>query len=507
VLNALYVQDEIFIDHLDLTITAGLRYEWFTSDDRPVFNQAFTDANGFPNDANIDGVDLLLPRFGFNWEAKDNVTVRGGFGMFAGGNPNVWISNAWSNDGLTNAQFTLGNFGGNNTVLQGQPDSFVLSGNMQPGFNVPQSLVDQVLAVSPADANDENLALIDPNYKQPYDWKIALGATWELDWQEVTLDIDYLHSTSENPAYYVDVSQEIVAYTSAGSPIYDYVTGEDNYMLTNSSESPTTDVFSIIAKKDFDNGISLLFGYAYTRGEDVSPMTSSVAGSNFDNTALLDINYPLAAGSNYVVPNRFTMVFDYEGQIFGDTLTSFTLFGFFNEGQPQSWGMSGSRGCGDGIYENDCTNLEGDGFFGRHLLYVPNGANDPNVVYDPSFDQEAFFNWINDNGLAPGFQGRNAQNASWSTRFDIKIQQEIPLPGDVVGRLYFKVFNIGNMLNDDWGKINDAVFFTPQVVNAGVIESTGQFYYDSFNDVPLEEVIVNSTLWEARLGFDIRWGQ
>jgi len=504
VLNALYIQDEIFIDHLDLTLTAGLRYEWFTSDDRPVYNQTFTDANGFANDANIDGVDLLLPRFGFNWEAKDNLTVRGGFGMFGGGNPNVWISNAWSNDGLTNAQFTLSNFSGANTVLPGQPDSFVLSGGGQPGYDVPQSLVDDVLAVTPSDANDSNLALIDPNYKQPYDWKIALGATWDLDWQDVTLELDYMHSQSEDPAYYVDVSQEIVGYTSAGSPIYDYVTGSDNYMLTNSTETPTSDVFSIIAKKDFDNGISLMFGYAYTRAEDVSPMTSSTAGSNFDNTSLLDINFPPSASSNYVVPNRFTMVFDYDGQIFGDTLTRFTVFGYVWEGQPQSWGMTGSGSCPDTI---ECTGLEGDGFFGRHLLYVPNGANDPNVVYDPGFDQEAFFSWINSNGLAPGFQERNAQNASWSSRFDIRLSQEIPMPVGLVGRLYLKIFNIGNLLNDDWGTINDAVFFTPEIVEAAVIESTGQFYYDAFNDNPMEEIIVNSSLWEARIGFDIRWGE
>ncbi len=126
----------------------------------------------------------------------------------------------------------------------------------------------------------------------------------------------------------------------------------------------------MVAKKDFESGLSLLLGYAYTEAEDVSPMTSSVAGSNFDNTALLDINNPRAAGSNYVVPNRITAVVDYERAFFGDNITRFTLFGFANEGQPQSYVMNG----GD---------LEGDGFFGRHLLYVPTGPSDPNVVFDP----------------------------------------------------------------------------------------------------------------------------
>ncbi len=87
-LNALYIQDEIFVDHLDLTLTAGLRYEWFESSDRPVYNDTFTQANGgLRNDANIDGLDLLMPRFGFTWGARDDLELRGGIGLYSGGNP------------------------------------------------------------------------------------------------------------------------------------------------------------------------------------------------------------------------------------------------------------------------------------------------------------------------------------------------------------------------------------------------------------------------------------
>ncbi len=88
-LNSLYIQDEIFVDHLDLTLTAGLRYEWFESSDRPVYNDTFTQANGgLRNDSNIDGLDLLMPRFGFTWGARDDLELRGGIGLYSGGNPN-----------------------------------------------------------------------------------------------------------------------------------------------------------------------------------------------------------------------------------------------------------------------------------------------------------------------------------------------------------------------------------------------------------------------------------
>ena len=34
------------------------------------------------NTATLDGIDLLLPRVGFTWDASDAITVRGGVGVF-----------------------------------------------------------------------------------------------------------------------------------------------------------------------------------------------------------------------------------------------------------------------------------------------------------------------------------------------------------------------------------------------------------------------------------------
>jgi len=492
VLNSLYLQDEIFFDDWGLTVTAGLRYEWFTSDDRPRFNQTFFDANGIRNDANIDGLDLIMPRLGFNWEVRDDLTLRGGVGLYSGGNPNVWISNAWSNDGLTNAQFRLDNFDGELSVIPGSDGFEPLSGEGRPGYDVPQSLVDDVLAVSPSDANDSFLVLIDPEYDQPSEWKWAFGGTWDMPWYDIQMDFDFLHTRGNDPAYYVDLSQSVVGQTRAGTPIYDYTNGADNFMLTNSDENPISNTVSVVLRKDFDWGLDVLFGYAWTEAEDVSPMTSAVAASNFDNTALLDINNPEAANSNYVVPQRYTLRLNYARAFFGDNLTEVTLYGFVNKGQPQSYAMN----SGD---------LEGDGFFGRHLLYIPAGPTDPNVVFGPDFDQEAFFAWVADKGLAPGFTERNGYNTGWSTRFDLRVSQDISLPAGFRGRAYLKIYNLGNLLNDDWGEIVDAQFFTPEIVAASV-DGQGRFVYEEFSDRSIERTYINRSLWEARIGVDIKFG-
>ena len=99
--HTFYVQDEYSFTDLDATLTFGLRYDKYTSDDNPNYNENFTNRYGFSNQATFDGIDLIQPRVGFEWYATDALEVRAGVGLFSGGNPNVWLSNSYSNDGIT----------------------------------------------------------------------------------------------------------------------------------------------------------------------------------------------------------------------------------------------------------------------------------------------------------------------------------------------------------------------------------------------------------------------
>ena len=482
--NTLYVQDEWYIASANLTLTGGLRYEWFETDDAPVYNSAFEDYYGISNTATVDGVDILMPRFGFSWEATDTTTIRGGFGLFSGGNPMVWISNAWSNDGISNAQFR---------------DSFDesvfdldLVGAGRPGYDVPQSLFDDVAAVTAEDGNISNVVLIDPDYEQPGSWKYSLGLTQEFEsgW---TLDFDVLYQRLENAAYYKDISQEIVGYTTTGAPIYDYSgDSEDVFMLTNSDRTAEGFVTSIALTKYFENGFTVSAGYAMSRQEDISPMTSSVAGSNFTNTALLDINDPRPATSNYEVPHRFTLDVTYQAQLIGDLTTTFNLEATRTQGQGQSYVMS----SGD---------LEGDGFNGRHLLYVPTGPNDPNVVFADDFDQDAFFAWAENEGLDSGYVSRNEVNAKWSTLVNLGIRQELPTFIDgTSGSVYLLIDNLGNLIDDSWGIQRDAEFFSVEVVDASVNDD-GQYVYNSFSEDYVTDTVENESRYTIFLGVDFKF--
>ena len=486
-LHSIYLQDEIFLDDKDVTVVAGLRYEFFTSSDRPNFNAAFTEANGVRNDSNIDGLSLLMPRFGITWNPKPRLSVRGSIGRYSGGNPNVWISNAWSNDGSTNVQLRLNNFGGGGSVLDG---SIPLTGP-NPGFDIPQELFDGVAATTAANASTSFLVLIDPNYDQPSEWKYSTGLTYRFE-NGLQIDFDYLHTELVDAAYYVDLSQEIVGTTLAGGPIYDYTNGRDNFMLTNSEFDASSDILSLLMVKRWDWGLDASFGYAYTDGEDISPMTSSVAGSNFDNTALTDINNPRPATSNYVVPHRFTLRASLGREFWEGHETRFTLYAYVGEGQPQSFAMGS-------------VDLEGDGFFGRHLLYVPTGEGDPNVVFADSFQTQAFFDWVGRQGLSPGFIPRNGTNARWSGRVDLGINQDFPIGlKRANGRVYLRMYNLLNFIDDDWGKVYDAFFFTPQVVSSNV-NSAGQYVFTDFDESEVTNLLEIRSLWQARFGIEIRF--
>ena len=485
-LNSFYLQDEYYVAPASLTLTAGLRYEFFTTNDAPNFNPVFTEANGVANNETIDGLNILLPRLGATWEAADNLVVRGGVGRFSGGNPNVWISNAWSNDGVTKVDAR--DFDG---IALFDTE---LPGEGRPGYDVPQSLRDIVAAVTPEDGTNNGVVLLDPNYKQPSEIKYAIGADYFFE-NGLKVQADFLYTQLKDSAIYVDLSQSIVGRTVLNQPIYDYTNGEDNLMLTNSRRDAEAQTLSLIATKSFDFGLDTMFGYAYTDAEDISSMTSAVASSNFGNNALLDINDPIAGNSNYAVPHRFTMRLSYRANLIGDLQTRVSLFGFRKAGQGVNIVMDGQA-------------LEAEGFFGRHLMYIPDGENDPNAFFVSQLDDpaeaaaetEAFYQWAGQ--FDSGFIPRNSVNSRWSTRFDLRVDQELPTFIDgTTGRVFLKVYNLGNLLNDKWGLQSDAQFFSQEVVNADINEQ-GQYVYSDFREPSTNNYLTGFSVWQARIGVE-----
>jgi hypothetical protein len=70
-----------------------------------------------------------------------------------------------------------------------------------------------------------------------------------------------------------------------------------------------------------------------------------------------------------------------------------------------------------------------------------------------------------------------------------------------------KLYNLGNFLSSDWGIVRDAQFFSRQAVETDVDGTTGQYIFEEFNDTSIVDLVEQRSLWEARLGIDIFFGE
>jgi hypothetical protein len=478
-----YAQDNFALTD-DIDVMVGFRYDSYSSDDKPNYNANFERRYGFDNTGNVDGISLFQPRVGFKYSYADNLEFRGGFGLYSGGNPNVWISNAYSNDGVTNIgtrERDIPDF----TNLFDTP----LTGEGRPIYDIPQAMFD---TVANATGGDGNVNATDPNFEIPSEWKYAVGATY-ITPQEYIISADLIYTKRKDSAKVIDALLVETGNTLPdGRPEYASrlterrFTGSD-FILTNSGQDGDTTVFSLSAMKKWDNGIDATLAYAFTKAEDANPMTSAVGYSNYVNFATSDPINPVVATSDYEIPHRFTFTLGYKTQFVDGYDTRFNLFAVASDGKPYSF-----------VYGNNSA-FDYDAARSRQLIYVPE-VNDPNVVYGSDEVRDAFDAFVDEFDLARGqIIGRNNQNADWWTKVDLKISQQ--LPGFTDGHkasAFLVIKNLTNLLNDSWGDFRQGSFVGDSVVETSLNDS-GQYVYESFNTAE-QSVERTPSLWEIRVG-------
>ena len=531
--NTLYLQDEFTLAQADVTIVAGVRYDWYASDDIPRENSNFTERTGFTNAKNFDGESLVQPRLGFNWNVSDDLSIRGGVGLYSGGNPNVWLSNNYSNDGFSVIQSRESNAGPLVQNLNKDPLNGLgtiplgVDGNGRPIYNAPQAQINYVQG----SAGNSGVNGIAPNFKIPSAWKYSLGSTWLFDagrlGEGYTLNGDVVFSRSQDSAFIRDDTFVQISEAPDGRPVYFQVDKSvpgcttdplgnvggcrrqftSDFILDNVAGNDAESLsLSATLSKEHDWGLSWTFGYAYTNAEDVNPMTSSVAFSNWVQVAVDDSNDPGLARSNYEIPHRFILRLGYEHEFFGDNTTRITLFGQHNQGRPYSF-----------TFDDQEMFISQGFFFGsddRHLLYMPSGPSDPKVSFDPLFDQAAFFAYAEANDLT-GYGGqivpRNSARSDWWTKFDLRVSQELPGFGkEHKANIYFTIKNVGNLLNDKWGVLYERGFpRTAAIVEASYLDVNGTpndysddlYSFDAF--IPQgQSRVTRPSLWALRVGFN-----
>jgi outer membrane receptor for ferrienterochelin and colicin len=489
-INTVYFQDKWQVsDKLDVTM--GLRYDYYTSSDKPTYNAAFESNYGYRNDANMDGRDLIQPRFGFNYDLMDNVKLHGGFGLFSGGNPNVWLSNNYSNNGVTLADY----YAPTNSNLS----DFTYSDTGMPFFDVPDEAKDAIANASGVGG----VNALDPNFKLPSEWKFAFGAVADVDTglpvlgNDLRVMADILYAKTNEAAQVVPISYTQTGTAPDGRPIYGGSTND--FLLTNANEKGSSLVLSLGLAKQYDNGIDWALGYAYTDAKDLNPMTSSVAYSNFSNYATSDPVNPSLGTSDYEVPHRFTLQFNYEKEYISDLSTKLSLFGTANEGAPYSYTFS---------YGNT---FESPLRSSRQLAYIPTGIADPLIAATSDPDAvAALVAFINKDDQLRNARGsiftRNDASDDWWTKFDLKLTQELPgLRAQDRTEAWITIENVGNLLNPEWGILREhgfpgnAELYTAKIVN-------GQYEITSFNDGANDDsIVVSPSLWQVHFGIKYKF--
>ncbi|MBF7071971.1 TonB-dependent receptor [Glaciecola sp. MH2013] len=495
--STFYVQDKWYATD-DLTLTFGLRYDTWTSDDKPVQNDRFETRYGFSNAQEPD-MDLLQPRLGFNYIVSSDTFVYGGVGLFAGGNPNVWLSNNYSNNGVTILGSDIERTGSSSAE-----ELAALNGanTANFGLEVPQLSVDSLTG------GDGAVNALDPDFEIPSLWKYNIGTQHSFE-NDVLVGIDFIYSVYQDSAKTIPLNVVPNGRAPDNRPIYrdfdvfdaDCAAGGDesrcgrsgtDYLLTNSDEDGDAFVASTFVTKRFDNGFKTTLGYAFQNINDGSPMNSSTASSNFGNLSVSDLNEPGIATSNYETEHRFTLQMSYVTQFVDGLDTRFTLFGTRQSGRPFSFTFDNDPGFGDERSFED-----------RNLLYVPR-IDDPLVNYSSPEVQAEIDNFIEEYGLE-GKRGqildRNSQRSAWWTRIDLRVSQEVPgfMEGHK-GEVYFAIRNLGNLINDDWGVLRQVPFEYNSAVIDATINDDGTYTYTNFDGVRDQGIFNDPSTYSIRVG-------
>ena len=477
--DSFYIQDRWMVNY-DLTVDFGLRYERISTSDVPNYNANFEERYNFSNQQTFDGVDLWMPRVGFNYSLNEALNIRGGFGRFGGGRPNVWLANSYTNDGINVT----------NSSLNGQAFS---------GVDITQVPAAMLASL---EAGDGRVDVVDPNFKMPSEWKYSIGFDYLTDLgflgNDWVITGDYIYTDKEREAFYVDLGRQGMEAVEGpdGRLIYDSRSRRD-IMLTN-ADSGRSNILAFGASKSWDN-LSLTMGYAYQDITDLDGFGSSQATSSYERYASFNRDEPLIGTSRFETTHRLNLLLTYTHEFFRGYESRFTLYAERRSGERFSYTgyNSGSFGFGN------------DDRIG-HLLYIPTG-NEDNIRFE-GWDYADFAAIVDANGLG-SYAGQVAPRNIGTSRYvnivDFKFEQQIPgFSDNHRGSFFFEIKNLLNLIDSSQGR----QFGTPypgyqNLADVDFDSATGDYVYSPATRRSGDPEIfrAKASTWQAKVGVRYRF--
>jgi len=511
-----------------LRVTAGLRYDLDQNYNAIRVNQNFVNRYGFTNAKAFGGLFAIQPRLAVDYKPNTRLSFHGGYGIFGGGTPDIYVSNSYSNTGaiqnqltFTRTAATLGSPGVPGSLAtaacNGAPTAICTAGlNGVTGTSIP-GVVNSYLSSGGASLTSLT-ASVDPRFRLPTFHRITLSADYTF--RGINFHADYLFNKTIESIAYTDLRSIQNGVLPDGRPRYTFrptpgATGNlgigpqlsDNNGDTQITNTPQgrSHIAVVSFDKTFDFGLSLSGAYTYQDVKDVSNAASSIAGGLYAGQLFNDPNNPAYGTSADQTKWSFRYGIGYDHAFFRDYRTVLQLFGETRAGRPYSFTMGDSSGNSRAaVFGTLASNF---------LLYVPTGPSDPIVSYDTPATQSSLDNLTNTSVLK-NYRGRiadkNIARSRANTQLDLHLEQEIPT---FVGRsrvaLFGDILNFPNLLNKNWGGLYQVGGQTAQVVQVTCVSAAGvaktqtdpcaTYRYSSYSD-PTQTVNFSQSLYLIRIG-------
>ncbi|MDH3321343.1 MAG: carboxypeptidase regulatory-like domain-containing protein [Flavobacteriaceae bacterium] len=352
---------------------------------------------------------LISPRVGFNWDVNgdNSFKVRGGTGIFTGRLPFVWLNNQVGGVDQFFYQVVDPDF----EWPQVWRTSLGLDYKFENGF----TLISDISYTKDLNAvHVQNWGLNKPT-----------GTLQDVDGRQIYRDSDISHWTSPWGS------------TERGNA----------YVLTNSDKGHIFNT-SIKAQKQFENNLFMSAAYNYMNSKDVNSIEAEITGDAFSfNPALNNVNDDVSANSKYGDNHRFIGVISKKWN-YGNDKWSTTISSFMEYRQGGRFSYT---------YGGDINN---DGSFVNDLIYVPTSGEVAQMNFTGQGQSTAFNNFIEQDDYLKDRRGQYAERygatSPWVGKIDVKFMQDYNFNiGDKVQTIQFSIdiLNFGNMLNSDWGVV------------------------------------------------------
>lgn len=496
-----YVQDEFAVNK-NLNVTAGVRVDIPKYNNTPEENPFLEGLTLLDENDKSESIDqdklpsddpIISPRVGFNYANDDrSMQVRGGFGVFTGRLPFVWIGNVFSNPGNNPNLYAVGD--------ESWDDNHVTDdGTDRVGYEGLESILQQSYDVN-AMASD---------FKWPQVQTLNLAVDKNLP-GGMLATVELVHSSDKNAIYMRNA--DLAAPQRQLADGRDYFgsadglnelnsfypgSGEGVYVIDNVDEGSSLTLTAQLRGQC--KGINWSAAYTYLDAKNNLQSTEIASVLYSSQPVQGDPNNPGLAPSQFGMKNRIIGTASYRHKWSNSFATNIGLFVEMGEGNRYVY-SGGNRYSH--VYSGD---VNGDGFGGNDLIYIPKDESDINLTN--SSDWAALDAFIEQDPYLSENRGsiaeRNGLLNPWFSNIDLRINNEFAVAGRNV-EVSFDIMNFANLINSSWGvrQVANASATSPLTLDSWTEGGEPVFSFNGAEDT-FSDDLGDFSRWRMQIGLRI----